>query len=382
MASQLSDSDVEEPPVVRLKTGWEDSSKLSDSGSDDGAELTLTWQEPDPVNDVLAEMPGLRVAGRDMPVRMAEVFAGCGALSKEMSRRGFVTKAVDFLLGGPEHDMSNDGVCQTLGDEFLKYTYVHFAPPCNTFSAARYPKLRSGLMKKYVCFILFIFIHTNCTIIQSLFWVLLLPPNWCLTSHAQRTKQYPLGLPEHQDDPQLRLANKIIENMSKMAKRLADNYVIVSIENPRSSVLWHHPKIVALQAQARVFQKETTCLWNVVGATCWIPFIGTCTFCSLLPFCQAHGFWDTVDLDYCQFGMEYKKATRLLTVQHNRFPEEEGPSFLSCLAKKCDGSHTHVTLSGWGASGKKRATKGTAIYPPQLAREWAEAAGQHLVRYH
>ncbi|CAK9104678.1 Uncharacterized protein SCF082_LOCUS48825, partial [Durusdinium trenchii] len=247
-------NDVEEPPVVRLKTGWEDSSKLSDSGSDDGAELTLTWQEPDPVNDVLAEMPGLRVAGRDMPVRMAEVFAGCGALSKEMSRRGFVTKAVDFLLGGPEHDMSNDGVCQTLGDEFLKYTYVHFAPPCNTFSAARYPKLR--------------------------------------------TKQYPLGLPEHQDDPQLRLANKIIENMSKMAKRLADNYVIVSIENPRSSVLWHHPKIVALQAQAR-----------------------------------AHGFWDTVDLDYCQFGMEYKKATRLLTVQHNRFPEEEGPSFLSCLAK-------------------------------------------------
>ena len=96
---------------------------------------------------------------------------------------------------------------------------------------------------------------------------------------------------------------------------------------------------------------------------------------------QAVGIWNYVDLDYCCYGMEYKKATRLLTMQFHDFAEIEGPSFLSPLGRRCPRNHRHVTLSGWGARGsEKRPTKGTAVYPPQLAQAWAESVGQHLLR--
>lgn len=93
------------------------------------------------------------------------------------------------------------------------------------------------------------------------------------------------------------------------------------------------------------------------------------------------GIWNYVDLDMCQFGMQYRKSTRLLTLQFNLF-EDEGESFLSPLGKRCRGGHQHVTLSGWGHNGPKRPTRGTAEYPKRLASEWAEAAGAHMVRYY
>lgn len=95
-----------------------------------------------------------------------------------------------------------------------------------------------------------------------------------------------------------------------------------------------------------------------------------------------NGIWNYVDLDMCQYGMQYRKSTRLLTLQFNAF-DDEGVSFLSPLGKRCRGGHEHVTLSGWGSkNAPKRPTRGTAEYPKQLALEWAQAAGSHMVRYY
>lgn len=90
--------------------------------------------------------------------------------------------------------------------------------------------------------------------------------------------------------------------------------------------------------------------------------------------------WNVVDVDYCMYGAEYKKRTRILTLQYLNF-EVEGDSMLSRLGTKCDGSHTHVVLSGWGKRGQKAIpTKGTAKYPIQLARSWSGLMGEHIVR--
>lgn len=62
-----------------------------------------------------------------------------------------------------------------------------------------------------------------------------------------------------------------------------------------------------------------------------------------------NGIWNYVDLDMCQYGMQYRKSTRLLTLQFNAF-DDEGVSFLSPLGKRCRGGHEHVTLSGCGAA--------------------------------
>ena len=59
-----------------------------------------------------------------------------------------------------------------------------------------------------------------------------------------RTKQYPLGLPGMEDEPQLVLANKIVKNMTAVIKELGKRRRMVSIENPRGSTLWSHPDIL------------------------------------------------------------------------------------------------------------------------------------------
>ena len=60
-----------------------------------------------------------------------------------------------------------------------------------------------------------------------------------------RTKQYPAGVPGMECDV-LTCANKIINNMTKMIGILMDNKILVTVENPRGSVLWYYPDLVAL----------------------------------------------------------------------------------------------------------------------------------------
>lgn len=68
----------------------------------------------------------------------------------------------------------------------------------------------------------------------------------------RRTKAYPLGLPEHQDNPELKLANKIVNNMVNAIKIIGKEMKCVSVENPRGSTLWHHPDLLALMDQVGI----------------------------------------------------------------------------------------------------------------------------------
>lgn len=92
---------------------------------------------------------------------------------------------------------------------------------------------------------------------------------------------------------------------------------------------------------------------------------------------QERGLWNHIDFDMCMYGCDYKKSTRLMVVQ--RYGNEP---VLAGLGLSCDGSHDHVSLSGWGDKSKpKRPTKGSAAYPEALARDWANFAKIYLQKY-
>ena len=135
---QLSDSESERPPLRRQKCQKDFDPVLSDSEGED---------QTSPVSTIHPYTFDLMngVMGRKEPLRFAEVFSGEGALSTEFQRRGFHSLAIDYTRGGILHDISNDEVVESLKNKLLMYHYVHFAPPCNTFSNARFPKLRPGV---------------------------------------------------------------------------------------------------------------------------------------------------------------------------------------------------------------------------------------------
>lgn len=94
-----------------------------------------------------------------------EVFAGSGNLTAALEKKGLHCDKVDILLCDG-HDMSKKQTVKELGaaDDSITYKYVHLAPPCNTYSAARYPKIRLGL--RHVCCLL------GCAVITSVLQLL------------------------------------------------------------------------------------------------------------------------------------------------------------------------------------------------------------------
>lgn len=165
MASQhqLSDSDAEvnvPPPKMPRMMAASAPHDLSDS-EDDGAGIKLVRPEIDPVDAHLDLMPGLRDVARDQPLKMAEVFAGCGALSEAMGTRGFPTWSIDYAIGGSKHDFSSAPTADALAKMLASYHYVHFAPPCNTFSMARYPKLRTRVLNNVLTTNMFLLLLKN-----------------------------------------------------------------------------------------------------------------------------------------------------------------------------------------------------------------------------
>ena len=92
---------------------------------------------PVPANAQPAQLPNRRAA--------AEFFAGSKRLSQALQGEGITCQDYD-LKDDLQHDMSDIRraqhmlmECQTRG-----IRYAHFAPPCNSFSVARFPKLRQG----------------------------------------------------------------------------------------------------------------------------------------------------------------------------------------------------------------------------------------------
>ena len=76
-------------------------------------------------------------------IRVAEVFSGSGRLSEALRRHGINTAEFDLKMS-VAHDMSNyKKVTQLLLEwQNTQVQYLHFAPPCNSFSQARWPKIR------------------------------------------------------------------------------------------------------------------------------------------------------------------------------------------------------------------------------------------------
>jgi hypothetical protein len=126
-----------------------------------------------------------------------EVFSGNGNLSHALREEGLNTIMIDIDTGNSDNDMSNNDNVPALVDRAAASSaaYVHMAPPCNSFSSARYPRIRS--------------------------------------------RDYPHGLPQASESDQnvLQLSNDIVRNTFQMATELHQLGAVVSIENPRSSAL-------------------------------------------------------------------------------------------------------------------------------------------------
>ena len=123
-----------------------------------------------------------------------EVFAGSGHLSEALRRVGCSVARIDIRIGGAAHDLSKGATVAAV--KALRPQYVHLAPCCNTYSAARYPKLR--------------------------------------------TKLYPEGKPDLDEAQRsiVKLANRVTNNTVRLCEHFCAEGTPWSVENPHGSVLW------------------------------------------------------------------------------------------------------------------------------------------------
>ena len=154
-----------------------------------------------------------------------------------------------------------------------------------------------------------------------------------------RSSSFPEGLPNlgKRDQQLLRKANRITANVMRLLLGHCEKGHAWSIENPAGSLLWR------TRAWRRVLRR-----------------------------CKP----SKVTVNYCQFGMPYRKRTTIFTWSPG------GENFLAELAIPCTCKGHAVSLSGWSHDHSKRfSTKGgSAAYPPALCKAWARAVVQHLKR--
>ena len=113
------------------------------------ADLTDSEDESDPpTKDAVRDGPPSQDAVRDL--RAAEFFAGSCNLTRALRDVGVACESYDLKLSRA-HDFFNTDKVQLMLSEVLNHgiTYAHFAPPCNSFSMARFPKLRPGNRFKF-----------------------------------------------------------------------------------------------------------------------------------------------------------------------------------------------------------------------------------------
>jgi len=224
-----------------------------------------------------------------------EVFAGSCHLSNAFGRAGHPKYSFDVKID-ETHDMGTevglDLVRRKIHDLQAaaggKSPYIHFAPPCSTYSAARYPKIRSVA--------------------------------------------HPGGLPSRQltqhDRNILKYSNNITASTFKLMTEFTQQGFPVSIEQPASSLMLRLKSFKGWAAQS--------------GAS-------------------------PVLVDYCQFGMPYRKRTVLWT---------SPAGLLAGLERRCPGlsdEHRHeCSLSGWDRNKNRRLSTslGCSAYPEQLCQEW------------
>ena len=227
-------------------------------------------------------------------IRTREVFAGSQHLSQALQAQGCSIQPFDIAIGGQPHDLSITANVDRLKDDDTE-DYSHYAPPCNTYSICRHPKIRSS--------------------------------------------SFPEGLPNlgKRDRQLLAKANRITANVMRLLLGHCEKGHSWSIENPASSLLWK------TRAWRRVLKVAKP---------------------------------SKVTVNYCQYGMPYRKRTTLFTWSPG------GEQFLAELGIPCTCKGHAQTLSNWDYRTSKRLpTKGgSAAYPPALCKAWARAVVQHLKR--
>ena len=149
-----------------------------------------------------------------------------------------------------------------------------------------------------------------------------------------RTKKFPEGIPNlnRAQRKQVTQGNVLMRKAMQLATRASLKGIPVSIENPKSSCMWHTQVFKAFQRR-----------------------------------CKPQRF----DFDMCRFGAYYRKRTTIFTTNGLD---------LQALALRCNCTKPHKNLSGWVAfKGEKRmTTKSATAYPTQLCECWARCVAMHL----
>ena len=241
-----------------MKRGMSRVSKLSDS--DDNVDIIIT-------PPLQKKLRGPMDAKRPF----VEVFAGSCHLSNAFQHAGHRVYSMDIKLNIMMDISDAYGremlvkMAKELEEETGLQPYVHFAPPCSTYSQARFPKIRSS--------------------------------------------SHPGGLPAQEltahDRTVLKYANTVTRSTFAVMSELSDAGYMVSLEQPASR----------LRLRLNIFKS-------------WAHKSGAVL----------------VIIDYCQFGMPYRKRTAVWCAP--------GP-LLAGLDRKCPG------FSG-GASMRRRSVVGIA----------------------
>jgi hypothetical protein len=104
-------------------------------------------------------------------------------------------------------------------------------------------------------------------------------------------------------------------------------------------------------------QPDCSIMWLLAAVASWM---------------QATGGW-TSRLSYCQFGMPWRKATRI------HFSSDFGFAVLDRMCSSRQDGHKHEQLTGWEANAFR--TSKASAYPRLLAKAWAAAVDAWWVQH-
>ena len=192
---------------------------ITDS-DDSGCESALGWGQctlTDSSSDEDSAMGGkLRSNPYILPrrrgvFRCLELFSGQGNLSKTLRKAKMDVVEFD-ILRAKDDDITNKKVASFVKAAIPNFDYVHFGIPCSSFSCARFPRLRS--------------------------------------------KWHPAGIPslKGKDKAALVLGEKLFNDSCDLIHKACMEKKLITIENPASSMLWKHPRMLELFAE---FQFKT-----------------------------------------------------------------------------------------------------------------------------
>lgn len=230
----LSDSDVEMAVPAKAEQGPDqfDAAFVGDEGPHDArGAVTDSDAEPAGVTDSDCEPAAARAAssrGSAVPnasaaqatsavagassapkasgARCLELFSGKGNLSRALRAVGMATQEFDVLRNAAEN-ITDPTVVSKLQFDITEMDYIHFGIPCNSFSTARWPKLRN--------------------------------------------KDHPTGIPGlvGKRKRALDLGEKILKNSCNLIEKACSAGKFISIENPAGSLMWKHPRLRRLASR-------------------------------------------------------------------------------------------------------------------------------------